>query len=141
MEKLVSMFLRVVVSESLENIPPELWATCFYSAIARAWDKFFSLCANYHKGQGEHFAMWLRVNKPGIALYHTVGVQGLRHDLCLMAALAIYMNRYVCFGYASYLLRLQKKPTSCSGRNQKTCFQGGKGAMAPQFWSTINFNS
>ena len=26
------------------------------------------------------------------------------------------------------------------GRNQKKCFQGGKGAVAPQFLSTINFN-
>jgi hypothetical protein len=26
-----------------------------------------------------------------------------------------------------------------SGRNQKKCFQGGKGAVAPQLLSTINF--
>ncbi len=83
--------------------------TCVYSAIAHAWDKFFSLCANYPKGQGEHFAAWLRINKPGTPLYHVVGAQGSRHDLCLMAAPAIYMNRYVCFDYASYVLRLPKK--------------------------------
>ena len=64
---------------------------------------------NYPKGQGEHFAAWLRVNKPGTALYHVVGAQGSRHNLCLEAAPAIYMNRYVCFDYASYLLRLPKK--------------------------------
>ena len=29
---------------------------------------------------------------------------------------------------------------STSGRNQKKCFQGGKGAGAPQLWSTINFD-
>ncbi len=108
-EKSVSVFLRVVISDSLEKIPPKLQVTCIFLAIAQAWDKFFSLCANYPKGQGEHFAAWLRVNKPGTALYHVVGVQGLRHDLCLMAAPAIYMNRYVCFDYASYLLRLPKK--------------------------------
>ncbi len=28
-----------------------------------------------------------------------VGAQGSRHDLCLMAAPAIYMNHYVCFDY------------------------------------------
>ena len=108
-EKSVSVFLRVVVSDSLEQIPPELRVTCIFSAIARAWDKFFSLCANYPKGQGEHFAAWLRMNKPGTPLYHVVGAQGSRHDLCLMAAPAIYMNRYVCFDYASYLLHLPKK--------------------------------
>ncbi len=25
-------------------------------------------------------------------------------------------------------------------RNQKQCFQGGKGALGPQLWSTNNFN-
>jgi hypothetical protein len=69
MEQSVSSFLRVIVTDSLEKIPPELRVTCVYSAIARAWDKFFSLCANYPKGQGEHFAAWLRVNKPGTPLY------------------------------------------------------------------------
>ncbi len=34
---------------------------------------------------------------------------GTINDLCLMAAPAIYMNRYACFDYASYVLRLPKK--------------------------------
>ena len=109
MEKSVGVFLRVVASDSLEQIPAELRVICIFSAIACAWDNFFSLCANYPKGQGEHVAAWLRVNKPGTALYHVVGAQGSRHNLCLEAAPAIYMNRYVCFDYASYLLRLPKK--------------------------------
>ena len=89
MEQSVSSYSRVIVTDSMEKIPPKLRVTCVYSAIARAWDKFFSLCANYPKGQGEHFAAWLRVNKPGTPLYHVVGAQGSRHDLCLMAAPAI----------------------------------------------------
>jgi hypothetical protein len=36
MEKSVSVFLQVVVSNSIENIPPELWVTCIFSAIACA---------------------------------------------------------------------------------------------------------
>ena len=91
----MSSFLRVIVTGSLEKIPPELQVTCVYSAIARAWAKFFSLYASYPKGQCEHFAVWFRVNKPGTPIYHVVGAQGSRHDLCLMAAPAIYMNRYV----------------------------------------------
>ena len=111
MEQSVSSYLRVIVTDSLENIPPELRVrvTCVYSAIAHAWDKFFSLCANYPKGQGKHFAAWLRVNKPDTPLYHVVGTQGSRQDLCLMATPAIYMNRYACFDYASYVLCLPKK--------------------------------
>ncbi len=73
LEKSGSVFLRVVVSDSLEQIPPELRVTCIFLAIACVWDKFFSLCANYPKGQDEHFAAWLRMNKPGTPLYHVVG--------------------------------------------------------------------
>ena len=109
MEKSVSASLRSLLLDSLEKVPFELRVSCVYSAIARAWDKFFSLCANYPKGQGEHFAAWLKVNKPGTPLHHVVGAQGSRHDLCLMAAPAIYMNRHVCFEYADYLLRLPHK--------------------------------
>ncbi len=105
----MSSFLWVIIADSLEKILLELQVMCVYSAIARAWDKFFSLCANYPKQQGKHFAAWLRVNKPGMPLYHVVGAQGSRQDLCLMAAPAIYMNCYVCFNYESYLLRLPKK--------------------------------
>jgi len=113
MEQSVSSFLRVIVTDSLEKIPPELRVTCVYSAIARAWDKFFSLCANYPKGQDEHFAAWLRVNKPGTPLYHVVGAQGSRHDLCLMAAPAIYMNQYAC---------LIMQVMSCACQRSKTTF-------------------
>ena len=76
MEQSVSSFVRVVISDSLEKIPPKLRVTCVYSAIARVWDKIFSLCPNYPNGQGEHFAAWLRINKPGTPLHHVVGAQG-----------------------------------------------------------------
>jgi hypothetical protein len=104
MEKADSSRLQVIVCNTVDVIPPELQVTCVYSAIAHAWDKFFSLCANYPKGQGEQCAAWLKTNRPGTPLYHAVGAQGSQHDLCLMAAPAIYMNCYVRFDYASYVL-------------------------------------
>ncbi len=52
----------------------------------------FVLTIPRDKGQGKHFAAWLRVNKHGTPLYHVVGAQGSRNDLCLIAAPAIYMN-------------------------------------------------
>ncbi len=42
MEKLISVYLQVVVSDSLENIAPELRVTCIFLAIARAWDIFLA---------------------------------------------------------------------------------------------------
>jgi hypothetical protein len=109
LEKAISSSLRDILYDCLEKIPHELRATCVFSAIAWAWDKFFSLCANYLKGQGEHFAAWLRENKPDTPLYHVIGAQGSRHNLCLMVGPALYMNCHVCFDYASYVLRLPKK--------------------------------
>ena len=38
------------------------------------------------------------------------------------------------------MIELKRKKRALTGRNQKKCFQGGKGAMATQLWSTINFN-
>jgi hypothetical protein len=38
-----------------------------------------------------------------------MGAQGLRHDLCLMAAPAIYMKCHVHFDYVTYVLLLPKK--------------------------------
>ena len=108
MDKEVTEKLRTILADSLEEIPSELWVTCVISALCRAWDKFFSLSCNYPKGKGEHWAAWLNHNRPGIPLYHVEGAQGSRHDLCLMAAPAIYMNRPVCYDYADYLLKLPK---------------------------------
>ena len=41
-ETAVSASLRSLLADSLESIPSELRVSCIYSAIARAWDKFFS---------------------------------------------------------------------------------------------------
>jgi hypothetical protein len=42
MEQSVSIFVRVVISDSLKKIPPKLQVTSVYSAIARAWDNFLA---------------------------------------------------------------------------------------------------
>jgi hypothetical protein len=53
-EKYVSANLRSLLEDSLESVTTDLRVLCVYSAIASVWDKFFSLCANYPKGQEEH---------------------------------------------------------------------------------------
>ena len=78
--------------------------TCVYSAIASAWDKYLSLCTNYPKGEGEHFALWLREKLPNTLLYHVIGAKGSRYGLSLMAVLAVYMHRRAYFEYASHVL-------------------------------------
>ena len=51
--------LRVKFHDALEEISPEFRVSCSFSSFARAFDKMFSLCANYPKGWGEIFRPWL----------------------------------------------------------------------------------
>ena len=95
--------------KSLEQIAPELRVTCSFSAIARAYDKGFSQNANYVKGWGENFVPWHKKFKSTEPLYHVENAQGSRHDLCLLAAPAFYMNHLTCLEYMDTKLRLPKK--------------------------------
>jgi hypothetical protein len=101
MELSMSSFLCVIIFDSLQKIPPKHQVMCVYSAIAHAWGQLSqgtrqALCTEVESEQAGHAPL-------------SCGAQGSKHDLCLMAASAIYMNPYVCFNYASYLLRLPKK--------------------------------
>ena len=46
-------YLRGVLSDSLDDIAPELRVSPGFDGFARIFDKEFSLCANYPKGHGE----------------------------------------------------------------------------------------
>ena len=109
MEKALTKKLNNILRKSLEQIAPELRVTCSFSAIARAYDKGFSQNANYVKGWGEDFAPWHKKFKSTEPLYHVENAQGSRHDLCLLAAPAFYMNRLTCLEYMDTKLRLPKK--------------------------------
>ena len=66
-----------------------------FSALARAYDKGFSISANYPKGFGELFIERMMDNHPWYVLYHVERVQGSRQDMILEALLAIYMDQEV----------------------------------------------
>ena len=66
-----------------------------FSALARAYDKCFSLSANYPKGFGGLFVEWMMDKHLGYVLYHVDLVRGYRQDIILEALLAIYINREV----------------------------------------------
>ena len=48
-------FLRAHLSDSLDEIAPELRVLSGCISFARAFDKMFSLCSNYPKGWGKLF--------------------------------------------------------------------------------------
>ena len=54
-EKALTTYLTALLQDSLENIDSHLRVSTSMSALIRAFDKEFSLCANYPKGHGEEF--------------------------------------------------------------------------------------
>ena len=63
-----------------------------FSALARAYDKGFSLSSNYPKGFGDFFVECMMDKHPGYVLYHIERVRGSIKDMILEVSLAIYMN-------------------------------------------------
>ena len=59
-EKALTSFLNVLLKDSIDNIYEILRVSTSMSALIRAFDKEFSLAANYPKGHGEVFKEWIK---------------------------------------------------------------------------------
>ena len=79
------------------------------SALIRAFDKEFSLCATYAKGHGMLFCEWMKHNHSGKLLMHVERASGSRQDLFLIGSLAIYWNRQYCVEFLDEQLRVPGK--------------------------------
>ena len=79
------------------------------SALIRAFDKEFSLCATYAKGHGMLFCEWMKHNHSGELLMHVERASGSRQDLFLIGSLAIYWNRQYCVEFLDEQLRVPGK--------------------------------
>ena len=89
--------LRAHLNDSLDEVAPELRVSPGFMSLARAFDKMFSLCANYPKGLGEVFRKWMMDNHSGeLLLYVERAASGVRQDVASMAAMAILWNRNYC---------------------------------------------
>ena len=75
----------------------------------RAYDKNFSLSANYPKGIGGLFVKWILDKHPGYVLYHVEQVLGSRQDMILEALLAIYKNWEIDIEFFDESLRMPGK--------------------------------
>ena len=100
----LSSYLSTILRDSLDKIDSNLRVKTLFSAFARAYDKGFSLSANYPKGFGELFIQWMMDTHPSYVLYHVERVRGARQDMILEAALAIYMNREVNVDFLDHML-------------------------------------
>jgi hypothetical protein len=105
----LSKYLRVMLRDSLDRIDSSLRVSTMFTPFARAYDKEFSLAANYPKGHGELFAEWMKENYPGELLFHVESTHGSRQDIMFTAALAIAMNRSFNIDFLDYCLRMSDK--------------------------------
>ena len=96
MEKSTTKFLNNILEDSLELIDPCLRFSTVMEGMLRAFDKEFSLCANYPKGHGELVGSWMEENHPGALLLHIEQTAGSSHDLVVEGSGAIFWNRPLC---------------------------------------------
>ena len=108
-EKALTSHLNVFFKDSLDNIDKNLRVSASMSALIRAFDKEFSLAANYPKGHGEEFKEWIKSTHPGELLLHVERSSGSRQDLFVEGAPAIYWNRQYCIEFLDEQLRLPGK--------------------------------
>ena len=66
----ISNYVSTLIKDNLEEIAPELCVSPRFENMCRAFDKEFSLCANYPKGWGSHFCQWMKENHSGELLFH-----------------------------------------------------------------------
>ena len=105
-EKALTTYLNTYLKDTIEDIDPSLCVSSSMSALIRAFDKEFSLCANYRKGHGMLYNKWMKEHHAGELLLHVERAGGARHDLFVEGAPAIYWNRVYCIEYLDEQLRL-----------------------------------
>jgi hypothetical protein len=132
-------FLRAHLHDSLDEIAPEFRVSASFIALARAFDKEFSLTANYPKGHGEIFNQWMKETHPGELLFHVErAVKGGRQDVASMAAMAMYWNRNYCLEFMEDMLRLCGKEDNILINNLFFLLGSVEIIAATRLWSILH---
>lgn len=93
LNKHLSKYLDNILQQDLTKISFRYRVSTMMDSVLRAVDKEFSLPANYPKGHGDHFKLWMEENHPGALLVPVERSSGSRQDLAVEGAAAIYWNR------------------------------------------------
>ena len=114
----LTKFLKAHFSDSLENIALKFRVSPGFISFARAFDKMFSLCANYPQGWGEVFCQWMKDNHSGELLFSVErAVSGGRQDITSMAAMAMYWNRNYCVDFLDKMMLYYSKEDNILAQN------------------------
>ena len=106
LDKELSSYLTNPLRSILDELDATLRVKTLFSALAREYNKGFSLSSNYPKGFGELFIELIMDKHLGYVLYHVEQVKGSRQDMILEASLAIYMNWEVNIEFLDESLRI-----------------------------------
>ena len=82
---MISNYVSTLIKDNIEEIAPELRVSPRFENMCRAFDKEFSLCANYPKGWGSSFRQWMKDNHSGELIFHVERACKGRLDVVLMA--------------------------------------------------------
>ena len=96
---MISNYVSTLIKDNLEDIAPELCVSPRFENMCRAFDKEFSLCANYPKVWGYNFRQWMKENHSGELIFHVEHACKGRMDVVSMASMAIYWNRNYCVDF------------------------------------------
>ncbi|KAL7523561.1 hypothetical protein ACHAXR_000896, partial [Thalassiosira sp. AJA248-18] len=134
-------FLRAHLHDSLDEIAPELRVSPGFIGFARAFDKMFSLCANYPKGMGEAFRQWMKDYHSGELLFHVErAVSGGRQDIASMAAMAIYWNRNYCVDFLDEMITYCGKEENILARNLWALLTSVEMTSVARLWSIFHLS-
>ena len=92
----VGDFVSALIKDNLDEVVPEFRVSPRFETMCRTFDKDFFLCANYPKGWGLLFHSCTKENHSGELLFHVERACKGRHDVVLMASMAIHWNRNYC---------------------------------------------
>ena len=132
-------FMRAHLNDSLDEIAPELRVSPSFISLARAFDKMFSLCANYPKGMGEAFRQWMKLNHSGELLFHVErAASGGRQDIASMAAMAIFWNKNYCIEFLDEMISYCGKHENILARNLMILLSSVEINAVSRLWSILH---
>ena len=93
LNKHLSKYLNALMAGDLNVIDYRYCVSTKFDVVLWAIDKEFSLPANYPKGHGVLFKIWMDFNHPGALLLPVEHASGSRQDLTVEGAASVYWNR------------------------------------------------
>ena len=130
-------FVSAVIKDNLDEIAPEFRVSARFETMCRAFDKEFSLCANYPKGWGVLFRQWMKENYSGALLFHVERACKGRMDVVPMASMAIYWNRNYCVEFLDEMISFCGREDNLLAKNQMILLSCLEMAAVARLWAIL----